>query len=163
MLRRGVLAACAVLLCSFSSVLGHSWLGCADYRGDVSTFDWSKCYAFPRNFQAGMQLSSTKPTDPSAIGNDMGFNYNGGDSCNKPMTSPVSSAYSTTYPMAVYEQGGTYCLAHPTKNHVAGDKCTNAYIPDTRMTVFRSGVNPSSSRASTSAPSSRPIIKMFSS
>ena len=46
--------------------------------------------------------------------------------------------------MAVYEQGKTYCLAHPTKNHVAGGSCTNQYIPDTNMAIFRSSVNPTS-------------------
>jgi hypothetical protein len=67
-----------------------------------------------------------------------GYNFNGAAVCNQPM---ASTNYDASYPAAIYEQGGIYCLAHPTKNHVAST-CTTAYETDTKLTVFRSGVNP---------------------
>lgn len=50
------------------------------------------------------------------------------------MTSPIDNAYTTAYPKAIYEQGKLYCLAWPTKNHVAAT-ATNQYIPDTSMVM----------------------------
>jgi hypothetical protein len=111
-----------------SSANAHSWLGCSDYRGDVNNYDESKCMGFPRpGFPTGTGTN---------LGNDVGYNYQPGAG-----QSACQSGFGQSYQHAVYEQGNTYCLAWPTKNH-ASASCTNAFIPDTEFSIFRSGVNP---------------------
>ncbi|RHY27295.1 hypothetical protein DYB32_008787 [Aphanomyces invadans] len=43
--------------------------------------------------------------------------------------------------MAKYTPGQKVCLAYPPKNHVA-DVCTNEFIPDTGVRIFRSAAWP---------------------
>jgi hypothetical protein len=113
------------LLALAATAKAHSWLGCSDYRGSVNSYEEETCQAFPR---------PGHPTGTGyALGADIGYNYQPGNSC--------QSAFGQSYNSAVYEQGGTYCLAWPTNNH-ASATCTNANIPDTEMSLFRSDVNP---------------------
>jgi hypothetical protein len=52
-----------------------------------------------------------------------------------------ANLYTATYPEAKYQAGKIYCLAWPMKNHGAAT-CTNEFIPDTELEIFRSGINP---------------------
>ncbi|RHY51909.1 hypothetical protein DYB30_001279 [Aphanomyces astaci] len=49
----------------------------------------------------------------------------------------ASNAYTAANPKAKYTPGQRVCLAYPAKNHVA-DSCTNQYIPDSGMRIYRS-------------------------
>jgi hypothetical protein len=134
-----------VTLCFVGMASAHSWVGCTDYRGPVDFYDDSKCYAYPRNWETARAGALTPDAKGYFLGADTGYNYQGTETaaCQLPMANPVTNAYTTNYPRAVYEQGKTYCLAWPMKNHGAAT-CTNQYIPDTSMLMFRSGVNPTS-------------------
>ena len=130
----------AILSLSFvDRAAAHSWLACSDYRGDVNFFEQDKCYGWPRRWQEARRNAANPIAKGYQIGLDTGYNYqpSGGQACNFPM---ASDSYSADFPMAVYEAGETYCLAWPTKNHAAAD-CTNPFIPDTKMVLFRSEAN----------------------
>lgn len=142
---RFLLSVLATLCASTAVVNAHSWLACADYRGSVEKYDESKCYAYPRNWESARGGFLAPDPNGYHIGGDSGYNYNPSENaaCQFPKANPVDNGYTQKYPKAVYEQGKTYCLAWPMKNHGAA-QCTNQYIPDTKFTLFRSAVNPGS-------------------
>jgi hypothetical protein len=139
-----------LVLLAVVRVAAHSWVGCADYRGPVDYYDDTKCFAYPRNWATARGAALTPIAKGYQLGTDTGYNYQGSETaaCQLPMTNPIDNAYTTRYPKAIYEQGQTYCLAWPTKNHVAAS-CTNQYIPDTTMKLFRSSVNPTTNPTQT--------------
>ncbi|RHY32112.1 hypothetical protein DYB32_002859 [Aphanomyces invadans] len=49
----------------------------------------------------------------------------------------AANAYTASTPKAKYTPGQRVCLAYPAKNHVAAP-CTNEYIPDSGMRIYRS-------------------------
>jgi len=135
-----VLSLFVVILCIGDS-LGHSWVACTDYRieNDQDKADYSpeKCRGFARLWKNGH--------GGGIFGQDTGFNYQPGDgaTCRDPVTSPVDSGYSSTFPMATYYPGQLVTIAWPPKNHVAAS-CSNAFIPDFGTKIFVSVANPTS-------------------
>ncbi|KDO21433.1 hypothetical protein SPRG_12440 [Saprolegnia parasitica CBS 223.65] len=115
------------------AVAAHSWIECSDYLmtsvEDRNYWDASKCYGYPRCSAARNGV----------FGNEGSLNYQSanGNSCQCAQGS--NNAYTSTYPKATYVPGQRVCLAYPAKNHVA-DHCTNQYIPDNGMTIYRSTV-----------------------
>eukprot|EP01117_Protostelium_nocturnum_P007322 TRINITY_DN2619_c0_g1_i4.p1 TRINITY_DN2619_c0_g1~~TRINITY_DN2619_c0_g1_i4.p1 ORF type:complete len:388 (-),score=117.31 TRINITY_DN2619_c0_g1_i4:51-1214(-) len=75
------------------------------------------------------------------FGEDRGFNYQGNDAtpCRDPFNG--GNSYTSAYPKAKYTPGQRVCLAWPAKNHKA-ESCTNAFIPDTQLSLFASPANP---------------------
>jgi len=121
-----VLVSSTVLL---TSVEGHSWIHCSDYRGDTRYYDETECYGHPR------PMGNTIPS-LTDFGVDQGFNQQPGkgaaenDLCHGGSMEALSG-----YPNARYRQGETITLAWPSKNHVA-EACTNPHIPDTSLELF---------------------------
>jgi len=111
-------------------VSGHSWLVCTDYRGSVLNYENSKCQAWPRNFH-GYGVKE------DAFGWDVAFNYEGRTGtrgpCQKEGISPNPKE------IAKYAPGGIYCLAWPSKNHVA--QANSLFYPDGGLGVFRGNTN----------------------
>jgi len=62
-----------------------------------------------------------------------------------------ADAYTKKAPMAQYKPGQKVCLAYPAKNHVAAE-CTNAYIPDAGVEIFRSQADKTSNESTADAP-----------
>ncbi|KAL0479451.1 oomycete secretome protein [Acrasis kona] len=124
-----------VVLLAATFIHCHSWIDCVKYTDPSSGFnDPTKCLARPRNYVKH---------EGAGFGADTGYNDQGG-TCKYPLTAstPMSSFYTTKFPMASYTVGERVCLTWPAKNHVAA-QCTNAFIPDTENKVFISAVNPS--------------------
>ncbi|EQC29005.1 hypothetical protein SDRG_13340 [Saprolegnia diclina VS20] len=115
------------------AVAAHSWIECSDYLmtsvEDRNYWDASKCFGYPRCSAARNGV----------FGNEGSLDYQSakGNSCQCAQGS--NNAYTSTYPKATYVPGQRVCLAYPAKNHVA-DHCTNQYIPDNGMTIYRSTV-----------------------
>jgi hypothetical protein len=57
-------------------------------------YDHTKCYAYPRKFYDFFK-SQMPDADGFFLGADVGYNYNGGNACNFPMSDPVSANYHT--------------------------------------------------------------------
>nr|AIG55383.1 secreted protein [Thraustotheca clavata] len=115
-----------------NAVHAHSWLECTNYDASSTSNQeyWSAaaCTGYAR---CGSYQQS------HGFGIDTGFDYrpllhNKPCQCSK--DSP--NAYSASAPMATYVPGQKVCLAYPAKNHVAAP-CTNQYIPDTGVRIFR--------------------------
>jgi len=130
-----------------SSVVGHSWLQCADYRissaADEMTFDINKCKGWPRGWY--------NLNDKVLFGADNGYNYqpgSGGSMCQQAFPSGgFPTAYNAAYPYSTYSPGQNVCMAWPTKNHVAAS-CDNSYIPDNGLVIYMTAVNPTSNPTS---------------
>jgi len=130
----------ANLLCLYlflHNAYAHSWVQCADYTQDnASSWNAGSCRGWPRGYNKIFQQAQYQ------FGVDVGYNYQPSE--NKACRdAPSSSDYTTAYPQATYASGAKVCLAWPAKNHVAAN-CTNQYIPDHGVKVYRSEVNPSS-------------------
>jgi len=123
---------CLYLLVSVANA--HSWVQCADYKvADAKNWDVSQCKGYARNYGTAFQWANY------VFGADVGYNYIPTE--NKPCRDPLAAdSYSTTYPAASYAIGQKVCLAWPAKNHVAAS-CTNQYIPDHGVKVYRSERN----------------------
>lgn len=128
------LAATALLL---PTGLSHSWLECADWKGDTETFkhgdyDPAQCSGFPRPLDGG-----ARGVGRQQFGQDIGMDKQTtrSDASAQCHVGPVSEASYGAYPMAKYKQGRTYTLAWPAKNHAAAE-CSNANIPDTGLKIF---------------------------
>jgi len=120
-----------------SSALAHSWVQCTDYtQADASSWNAANCKAYPRAYTTVFQYANYQ------FGADAGMDYKPSETkaCK---TSPSSNDYTTQYPSATYSSGQRVCLAWPAKNHVAAS-CTNQYIPDSGVKIYRSGPNPTS-------------------
>jgi len=124
-------------------VRAHSWLECADWKGATDTFkhgdyDVANCKGFPRPLDGG-----NRGVGRQAFGQDIGMDKQTtrSDASNQCHAERVDAAAYGDYPMAQYEQGGTYTLVWPAKNHAAAE-CTNANIPDNGLKIFASSVNP---------------------
>merc|ERR1711974_29219 len=149
--RRIMVQKALCLLFFVAVVFGHSWVACTDYRPPEKADGVNKpanfvyedkyCHGYPRHWDK---------YSGSAFGEDRGYNFQG-DGCGaqNERTSPIESAYSSTYPMAKWAKGSEVCLAWPSKNHVAADGgacpsggATNQYIPDGGVRLFYSAVNP---------------------
>jgi len=127
----------AFLTLCLCSVYAHSWVQCADYtQENANSWNAGSCRGWPRGYNRIFQQASYQ------FGADVGYNYQPSENkaCRDP---PASNDYTSTYPAATYASGQRVCLAWPAKNHVAAN-CTNQYIPDNGVKVYRSGVNPSS-------------------
>lgn len=111
-----------LLLTLIPLVFSHSWLYCVDYNKQASlkvgSIQSNFCNSFPRS------------TDPTlAFGQDIGLDFipsPGGNVCKAP-TQPSRQT--------VYQQGKSYRLVWPAKNHDA-EVCTNPFIPDTRLQLY---------------------------
>merc|ERR1711974_19138 len=139
-----------VLLCLalVAATFAHYWVACTDYAEEGKgvnnppnfLYDDAKCNGYPRYWK----------DYNGGFGEDRGFDYAGEGCGNRNvMSNPVSSAYTSEYPMAKWEVGKRVCLAWPSKNHVAADGgacpnggATNAYIPDGGIRLFYSAKNP---------------------
>jgi len=124
-------------------VAAHSWLECADYRGPTAGFqfgdyDVANCMGFPRPLDGG-----ARGVGRQAFGQDIGMDKQAQRTDASPQchTGRVANSAYGQYPRAQYNQGGTYTLAWPAKNHAAAE-CTNANIPDGGLKIFASGLNP---------------------
>jgi len=120
-----------------SAVVGHSWLECADYTADLTGFqagdyDVAECNGFPRPLDNG-----ARGVGRQQFGQDIGMDKQTTRSDASPQchVDPVTAAQYGQYPMAQYQQGRTYTLAWPAKNHAAAE-CTNANIPDGGLKIF---------------------------
>lgn len=102
-----------VLASALGRAVGHSWVACTDYRGDVNFFEQEKCFAWPRNYRPQKAANGYQIASPDSQAFSGAFN----SACNAPMASPWKSGYNNAYPYAVYEPGKVYCLAWPMKNH----------------------------------------------
>ncbi|CAM9827645.1 unnamed protein product, partial [Phaeothamnion confervicola] len=148
--RKGAMTAglkALVALLMTARVGAHSWVACTDYRvanpdqapqgpSDKDparrVYDDSKCHAYGRDWNQY----------DGSFGADTGYNYiSTPDAVCK--TPRGTDDYTVQYPMATYSPGQTVCLAYPAKNHAAAP-CTNAFIPDTKFSIYRSGLNPAS-------------------
>ncbi|ETV84410.1 hypothetical protein H257_03627 [Aphanomyces astaci] len=111
-------------------VQGHSWIECSNYviqsDADKNYYNPKNCVGFPRcaaargdvfGFEGPLQYQQTTK------------------SCQ--CSRDASNAYTAANPKAKYTPGQRVCLAYPAKNHVA-DSCTNQYIPDSGMRIYRS-------------------------
>lgn len=107
-----------------TQVLGHSWLECTKYEGNLEDFEADKCLGRPRPLAGNRNVGGT-------FGADIGMDFRpqaGGARC--------QGDVSTGTPTKVtYEAGKTYTLAWAPKNHVAAE-CTNAFIPDNFLRVY---------------------------
>ena len=72
-----------------ASVRARGWCVCVCRK-----YDHTKCYAYPRKFYDFFK-SQTPDADGYFLGADVGYNYNGGNACNFPMSDPVSANYHT--------------------------------------------------------------------
>ncbi|CAK4069329.1 unnamed protein product [Aphanomyces euteiches] len=137
--------AALVLLSAFAGVVhSHAWIDCSNYiietGDDALHFKRANCIGFPRCAAERMSENSHRFTK-SVLGNgvfglDSGLAYLQsvkGCQCDR----SSSNAYTDATPMATYTPGQRVCLAYPAKNHVA-DVCTNQYIPDNGMKIYRS-------------------------
>lgn len=140
------LLACALLaLLPSCFVSAHSWVACTDYRGDVSYYDDDACFAYPRGWERSRSLVGALAPKPKGyqMAIDSGYHYDGAESCPMPQPASVGSGYTTKHPQAIYEAGSVYCLAWPTKNHVATAACgPHANLPETKFAVHLSSINP---------------------
>lgn len=102
----------------------HSWVECTDYRGQRNYWDANACQGRAR---------CSEIQSKSAFGQDTGFNFKG-NTCQCPYSKSAETYKQVK--MAQYTPGQRVCLAYPPKNHVA-DKCTNAYIPDAFVKIYR--------------------------
>ena len=117
-------------------VAGHSWLECTDYRiqtsADAETWDKALCHGYAR---CGSKQAKV------AFGKDTGFDHNYPKNDDNACQCAAGSSYDANAPMAQYTPGQRVCLAYPAKNHVA-ETCTNEYIPDNGVRIFRTNKNP---------------------
>ncbi|OQR90125.1 hypothetical protein ACHHYP_05801 [Achlya hypogyna] len=115
-----------------ATATAHSWLECTNYDatpvGNQEYWNASACSGFARC--GGRQRSE-------GFGVDTGFDFRPvlqRKSCQ--CTRDARGAYTESAPMATYTPGQKVCLAYPAKNHVAA-ACTNEYIPDTGVRIYR--------------------------
>jgi len=101
---------------------GHSWVACTDYRGDMNYFQQEYCSGWPRGYRPEAREDGYQIASPES-------RAHAGGGCDVSMSSPDwSSAYSDSFPYAIYEQGKVYCLAWPMKNHGwLPDSCANPH------------------------------------
>ncbi|KAF0691394.1 Aste57867_17362 [Aphanomyces stellatus] len=145
MQRLGLIAASALVVV----VQSHSWIGtsfllpiflphasmrveCTNYviQSDADRQQWNaaQCQGWPR----------CAATRGGVFGLEGPLQYQqNSSSCPASCPHGSTNEYTTTQPKATYMQGQRVCLAYPAKNHVAAP-CTNQYIPDTFMRIFRS-------------------------
>jgi hypothetical protein len=118
-----------ILLTTFLlQVKSHSWLECSDYRinslSELSTFDRSKCFGYPRSFENQYNQGFAIETGYNQHSTECKYSYK-------------ESYYNDKIKMANYKSNQIIYTTHPSKNHVA-DICTNQYIPSTQMKLLRS-------------------------
>lgn len=119
---------CALILSVLSRSMGHSWIDCTSYNGQVvdNSLDSQLCEGRPRDFTA---------FNGGGFGRDRGFDYQpqkGQPAC---ITGYSANSYDSDWPMATYNPGESIKLLWPAKNHDKGP-CTNPYIPDTSLKLF---------------------------
>ena len=111
-----------------SFVTSHSWVECTHFsitdQSKITSADHSLCKGYPRSFETQYN---------AGFGIDTGYNQHS-QQCKYGIT---EGAYTSNHPMATYTVGEEICIIHPSKNHVA-DTCTNQYIPDAGITLYRS-------------------------
>jgi hypothetical protein len=153
------------LAAGVSMANAHSWIVCTDYefleQGEDNFFKKAQCSGYSRNIAtASADPEAYFGCDGAALGGqqawcgyrthpNMGQGLGGPESagppgdlnariCRAPRTSagdPISSRYTTEYPMATWTVGQQACLIHPAQNHCAGTDYLNR--------VYASPVNPS--------------------
>ncbi|KAF0719875.1 Aste57867_736 [Aphanomyces stellatus] len=114
-------------------VVGHSWLECTNY--DVRSSSSNTLYWNASACSGHARCGGRQATE--GFGVDTGFDFRpllAGRPCQCAASS--ASAYGGAARMATYVKGQRVCVAYPAKNHVA-DVCTNAYIPDAGVRIFR--------------------------
>jgi hypothetical protein len=117
------------------NVYSHSWISCTNYNLDnpyqITTsinYDINKCHGFARNYNLQYMSDINR-----GFGFDTGYNHRS-DSCAYPFT---LNHYNENLKMSKYTPGQQVCLTYPSKTHVA-DQCSNLYIPDNGIRIFRS-------------------------
>ena len=103
----------------------HSWLHCVDYAQDkslkVNTIDNNFCNSYPRGV-----------SNKNNFGIDVGLDYIPSNN--------IACKYKYSNTITSYENGKTYRLIWPAKNHQAS-VCTNPFIPDNRLQLYIYPVN----------------------
>lgn len=117
-----------------SYTAAHSWIECSNYLinngSDAEYYNKANCVGYPR--------CSTLRN--GVFGNEGSLNYQSVNSNSCQCDRAAANAYTKDMPAARYTPGQKVCLAYPAKNHVAAP-CTNQYIPDNGMTIYRSERN----------------------
>ncbi|ETV77483.1 hypothetical protein H257_08894 [Aphanomyces astaci] len=127
-------------------VLAHSWLECTNYdlQGPTNHLYWNKSAC------AGLARCGARQAQ-EGFGVDTGFDFRP-EVAKRTCQCAAAGAYDTPGArMATYTPGQKVCLAYPAKNHVA-DVCTNEYIPDTGVRIFRTQTWPSTAVNVTDPP-----------
>ncbi|EQC39033.1 hypothetical protein SDRG_03985 [Saprolegnia diclina VS20] len=127
-----MLTSTALLSLFAATATAHSWLECTDYDASTTAnqefWNPAACTGYAR---CGSRQKA------QGFGVDTGLDFRPllqHKSCQCAKES--AGAYTETAPMATYAPGQKVCVAYPAKNHVAA-ACTNAYIPDTGVRIFR--------------------------
>jgi len=118
----------------------HSWVHCVDYRApenDLNGHQPRYCSKLPRSL---VENNFDRKPDNNEFGVDRGYNFQinadgSGARCPGSASRGLGTNYGGEQNVATYEQGQTYRLTWPAKNHAAAP-CTNQFIPDTKLEVF---------------------------